>query len=104
MGYKIYTTEKFDKDFQKLDNSLRKRISKEIDQLETNPHVGKPLGYSFFREKKVLNYRIYYLIYEEFVIVFVVALSDKKDQQEKINAIRHLLSFYHQQIKEKFKK
>lgn len=55
--YSIYTTEEFDKDFNKLDKSIKQQIEKEIEQLETNPYVGNPLGYRFFREKRVKNYR-----------------------------------------------
>ena len=97
--YTIYTGEEFDHDFSKLDTSLKIQIENEIAQLETNPYVGKPLGYKFFREKKVKNYRIYYLIYEEYVVVLVVALSDKKDQKRIINAIKHLIPFYKEEIK-----
>jgi len=57
--YKIFTTDEFKRDFNKLDNSIQKQIEKEINQLETNPFVGKPLGYRFFREKKVQNHRFY---------------------------------------------
>lgn len=99
--FKIFTTEEFDKDFDKLDLSLQKQIEKEIEQLEENPYVGKPLGYKFFREKKVKNYRIYCLIYEEYVVVFVVAVSDKKNQQRVIDSIKHLIPFYKEEIKKK---
>ena len=51
--YEIYTTAQFDIDFINLDNSLKIQIENEIEQLKTNPYVGKPLGYKFFREKKV---------------------------------------------------
>jgi len=98
-SYKIYTTAEFDRDFNKLDGSIQQKISKEIDQLVENPFVGKPLGYSFFREKKVMNYRVYYLIYSEYVVVFVVALSDKKTQQEVINQIKHKIPLYREEIK-----
>ena len=101
-NYKIYTTEEFDKDFEKLDNSLQEQIEREITQLETNPYAGKPLGYKFFREKKVRNHRVYYLIYDEYVVVVVIALSDKKDQQAVINKIKHLLPLYKEEIKRKF--
>ncbi len=100
--YEIYTTEEFDKDFGKLDESLKKQIAKEIDQLESNPYVGKSLGYRFFREKKVKNYRIYYLIYEDYIIVFIIAISDKKDQQKVINTIKHLIPFYKEEIRKRF--
>jgi len=102
MLYKIYKTDQFNKDFNKLDKSLQEQTEKEIEQLEINPYVGKPLGYKFFREKKVKNYRIYYLIYDEYVVVFVIALSDKKDQQKIINKIKHLIPFYREHIKNKF--
>jgi len=97
--YEIYTTAQFDIDFINLDNSLKIQIENEIEQLKTNPYVGKPLGYKFFREKKVKNYRFYYLIYDEYVVVFVIAISDKKDQQKVIDQIKHLIPFYREQIK-----
>ena len=96
------TTDEFDHDFQKLDHSLQIQISKEISQLEQNPYVGKPLGFTFFREKKVHNYRVYYLVYDDYVLVFVIALSTKKDQQEVINKIKHLLPYYKEEVKKKF--
>lgn len=95
--YKIFTTEEFDRDFDKLDRSLQIQIENEIEQLEINPFAGKPLGYKFFREKKVKNYRIYYLIYED----YVVALSSKKDQQEAIDKIKVLIPYYKEEIKKK---
>ena len=101
--YLIYTTSKFDDDFSKLDNSIQEQIQKEIEQLEINPYVGKPLGYRFFREKKVRNYRFYYLIYDEYIVVFVVALSDKNSQQNAINTIRSLIPYYREEIKKKIK-
>lgn len=102
MPYQILTTHGFDHDFGKLDYSLQVQISKEISQLEQNPYVGKPLSFSFFREKKIKNYRIYYLIYEEILLVFVIALSTKKDQQDVINKIKYLLPYYKEEVKKKF--
>ena len=52
MGYKIFTTDEFDRRYKKLDKQLQRAIAKEIDQLEENPFVGKQLSYPFFREKK----------------------------------------------------
>lgn len=99
--YKIFTTEEFDRQFKKLDPQIQRQISKEIDQLETNPHSGKPLGYTFFREKKVQNYRVYYLLYDEYVVVFVITISTKKDQQDAIDKIRSLIPYYREEIKKK---
>lgn len=99
--YVIFTTEEFDKRYKKLDPQIQREIAKEIDQLEENPFSGKPLGYPFFREKKVRNYRIYYLVYEQYVAVFVITISRKKDQQEAIDKIRTLIQYYHEEIKKK---
>ena len=99
--FKIFTTEEFEKDFEKLDTSIQKMIDNEIAQLETNPYVGKPLGYSFFREKKLKNYRFYYLIYDEYVVVFVIAISGKKDQQKAIDKVRLLMPYYKEEIRKK---
>jgi mRNA interferase RelE/StbE len=101
MKYKIFTTEEFDKRYKKLDKQLQRDIAKEINQLEENPFSGKPLNYKFFREKKVMNYRIYYLVYEEYVVVFVIAISTKRDQQDAIDKIKSLIPYYQEEIKKK---
>ncbi|MBI2109688.1 type II toxin-antitoxin system RelE/ParE family toxin [Candidatus Woesearchaeota archaeon] len=101
--FKIFKTEQFEKRFNELDKSVQLQIEKEIDQLEVNPYAGKPLGYRFFREKKCKGFRFYYLIYEEYVVVFIITISDKKDQREIINTIKSLMPFYKEEIKKKLK-
>jgi len=98
MSFRIFTTSEFDKLFKKLDSEIQKQINKEISQLEKDPYVGKPLGYNFFREKKIRNYRIYYLIYNEILVVFIVTLSGKKDQQKVIDTIKKLIPVYKEEI------
>ena len=99
--FRIFTTEEFDRDFNKLDGFDKNRINKELGQIEINPYVGKPLGYKFFREKKVGGYWFYYLIYEEHVVVFVISISTKKNQQSAINKIKNLIPYYREEIKKK---
>jgi mRNA-degrading endonuclease RelE of RelBE toxin-antitoxin system len=99
--YRIFTTDEFNRRYKKLDPQLQREIAKEIDQLQLNPYSGKQLGYPFFREKKLKNYRIYYLIYDEFVIVFVITISTKKDQQDAIDKIRKLIPYYREEIQRK---
>ena len=99
--YKIYKTKEFENDFSRLDKSIKIQIDKEIEQLEENPFRGKPLGYKFFREKKAGNYRFYYLIYEDLVVVFLIAISDKKDQQGTVNAIKSLIPNYKEEIRKR---
>ncbi len=97
--YTILTTDEFEKLYRKLDPQLQREITKEIDQLEENPYSGKPLGYPFFREKKVKNYRIYYLVYDEQVVVFLISISTKDNQQETIDKIKVLIPYYREEIK-----
>jgi mRNA-degrading endonuclease RelE of RelBE toxin-antitoxin system len=99
--YIIETTEEYDKAFDKLDKSLQIQIEDEIEQLEINPYVGKPLGYKFFREKKIKSHRIYYLIYDEYLMVFIVTLSDKRAQQTTINSIKRRIPYYRESIKKR---
>lgn len=101
MKFNIFTTEEFDKKFSKLDDDIKRQITNEIEKIEENPFSGKPLGYKFFREKKVNKYRFYYLIYEEYVIVFIITLGEKKDQQDTINKIKGLIPIYKEEIKSK---
>ncbi|MEK6967518.1 MAG: hypothetical protein AABX51_02725 [Nanoarchaeota archaeon] len=103
--YSIFRTQKFDKELLKQ-LSLEERnkvVNFEKKQLVSNPHVGDPLGYKFFREKKVGGKRIYFLIYEDVGAVLMVAISDKKTQQETIDQIRNNLNEYYSVIKEAIK-
>jgi len=62
------------------------------------------LGYIFFREKKLNENRIYYLVYEEFVIVLMVAVSDKKTQQDTIDDIKRRLDEYYTFVRDTLRK
>lgn len=101
MNYKIFITEEFKRDFNKCDKSIRDRIEKEVEKLKANPYTGKPLWYKFFREKKIENYRFYYLIYENYIVVYIIAMSTKKDQQDVIDKIKILFPFYEEEIKKR---
>jgi len=92
MDFNIQTTLEFEKKFKILDNSIKTSIQKVINQLKFNPYLGKPLGYKFFREKKVKNFRVYYLVFDDVLIVLLVGLSNKKNQKEVINNIKKLMS------------
>ncbi len=69
-----------------------------------NPYGGDPLGYVFFREKRLGVKRVYFLIYEELKAILMVAVSDKKTQQETIDEIKGKLSEYYETVKEAIRK
>ncbi len=97
--YRVYRTETFDKKIRKLSAEEQKRIENIEQQLKENPFVGKPLGYRFFREKKVGGKRIYYLVYDDLKVVLLVAVSDKKTQQATIDMIKENMPVYYEAIK-----
>lgn len=96
--YRVYHSGSFDQELKKFDNQFKERVDKVEDQLLENPYVGDPLNVKWFREKRIEKYRIYYLIYEDLNSVFMVAISEKKDQQKVINTIRILFDFFREEI------
>lgn len=97
--YKVYRTETFDRQVRKLSKEEQRQVERIEHQLKINPSVGKPLDYSFFREKRIREKRIYYLIYTDLVVVLLVGLSDKKTQQATINEIKNKLPEYYEVVK-----
>ena len=86
--FRVFTTKEFDNDFERLDESEKKRVRIIMSQLkEQGDSVGKPLGRIYFREKKFGGKRLYFLVYKEFMVVLAVGIGDKKVQQAEINKI-----------------
>jgi mRNA-degrading endonuclease RelE of RelBE toxin-antitoxin system len=104
--FRLFTTEEFDQDYAKLDNSDKLRVDKILKQLkEKGDNIGKYLaGLSFFREKKFDGKRLYFLVYKSINTIFVIAISDKKAQQSTINQILQELSEYQHYIFELIKR
>lgn len=87
MVYLVYTLNVFDKEMNKLSEFEKEIIQKIFLQLKNNPYVGDEIRYKFFREKRIKEKRIYYLIYDDLKIILMVAISGKKAQSETINKI-----------------
>ncbi len=85
--YVIYATDTFKKLFLTLDKSEQNWIEKIKRKLEDNP-TGKILQFSWFREKKYLNKRLYYLVEEEQKKILFVSFASKKDQQRVIDFVK----------------
>ncbi len=100
MAYAVYITESFEKEFDKLDKLDKKIIQKIFLQLKENPYVGDQVRFRFFREKRVREKRIYYLVYDDLSAVLVVALGGKKAQQEIINEIVKFLPEFRKYLKD----
>lgn len=87
MAYAVYALEVFDKEMNKLSLDYSSKIEKIFLQLKDNPYVGDPIRYKFFREKRIKEKRVYYLVYDDLKIVLMVAIGGKKAQQETIDKI-----------------
>lgn len=100
MVYRILKTAVFERKFARLSSDVQKAIEKMKDKLKENPFSGKPLRYDFFREKKLGKFRVYYLIYEEYLILYMITISEKKDQQVAINTVMQFLDIYKKDVEE----
>ncbi len=101
-GYKLKKMDKFEKGFNKLPSDIKFRFEKQFRKLEENPYtIGKPLGQRWFRELKNRAYRVYYLIYDEMVIVLLVGVSNKKNQKKVIFFIKNSLRLFKDYVESK---
>ena len=104
MYYRLFTTREFDNDFNSLDQSAKLRVKKIMDQLkEKGDCIGKPIRYPYFREKKFGEKRLYFLVYEDYMVILALAISNKKAQQETIDKIILDLENYKETIEKKIK-
>lgn len=83
---------------EKLDGSEYDRATNFEQSLKQEPYSGKPLGYKFFREKKFNGKRFIFLVYEQHKSVFLITITNKKLQQQEINAIKTHLDVYEGEI------
>ena len=104
--FRVFKTAQFDSDYSGLDKREKGRVEKILKQLvEKGDQVGKPLsGLGFFREKKFGSKRLYYLVYEEVLIILALAISDKKAQPVTINKILLNLAEYQRYVFETLRK
>ena len=100
MVYDVYGTNTFEKEFDKLGKDYKNSIKKIFLQLKENPYVGDSIKYKFFREKRVKEKRIYYIVYDEFSSILVVAVGGKKEQQNTIDEIIKLIPEFKIYMKE----
>ena len=98
MSFSVFHSATFDKLLANFQNDFKILLDKIEDQLVINPYVGDPIKFPWFREKKYRKYRVYYLIYEDLKAVYLVNISEKKDQQRIINTILLLLDNLKEEI------
>ena len=87
MTYQIYETETFSKLYGAMEKVEQEWIDKIKLQLIENPQTGKPLRFDWFREKKFVDKRMYYLIYKDVSKILLVSFGSKKEQQKIIDHV-----------------
>jgi mRNA-degrading endonuclease RelE of RelBE toxin-antitoxin system len=83
-NYTIYSTENFNRTYLQLDKTEQQWIDKIKKKLEENP-TGKILKFEWFREKKYLNKRLYFLVNDKNKKILFLAFATKKEQQKTID-------------------
>ena len=96
---RVLSTKEFDTWEKLLPKEYQEQIKRIIRQLKETHDVGKPLGYPFFREKKIEKYRVYFLVYGDVDTVLLITISDKKTQQDTIDKIKENLDYYYDLIR-----
>ena len=95
---RVFRSDWYEKKLDKLSTQEQERVNQFEQDLKQNPFQGKPLGYAFFREKKFNGKRMYFLVYESHKVVFIITISEKKAQQQVIDAIKANLDAYKEQM------
>jgi len=93
--WELKETNEFEHEYGELPPDIKERFENQFKKLRENPYgIGKPLGYPWFRELKNGKFRVYFLIYDQQVVVLFVGLSDKKSQQGAIDVIKDNLKMF----------
>jgi len=86
VNYSTYATDTFKEIYASLDKSEQNWIDKTKKKLAENP-TGKILQFSWFREKKFLNKRLFFIIDDELKKILFVSFASKREQQDVINFV-----------------
>lgn len=80
MIYNLSVANRFKKDFDILDESLKKRIKKQLEPLRTSPYLGKRLHGNLkgFFSLRIGKYRIVYAVDEKSKSVILYFLGHRK--------------------------
>lgn len=83
----VYETETFSKLYDAAEKVEQDWIDKIKDHLGQNLRTGQPLRFDWFREKKLGDKRLFYLINEQTHKAILISFGSKKEQQQIINHI-----------------
>jgi len=99
MNYKIKRTNRFNNEVEKLSEEEISRIENIINQLKDNPYVGDQLQIRILREKRLMDKRVYYLVFDDLQVILMVAIGNKKIQQRTIDFVIQNIENYKESLK-----
>ena len=78
----VKRSKKFEKAFDKLKNSSKLKIIKQVEKIISNPEIGKPMRYERKDTKELYlkPFRISYTFYKEELIILFLDLYHKDKQ------------------------
>ena len=82
--YEIFFQPPAERFLKKIDNHLKERIIRKIEELSANPRIGIPLtgNLSGLWKLRIGDYRAIYQIFENRVIVSVLRIGHRKNVYE----------------------
>lgn len=96
--YTIGHTDRFLKRVKKiLSPEQLRELPRIFDAVAENPYIGDSLGPSWFREVRLREKRLYYIVDERAALF--IAVSDKKQQQDVIESHRKTLDEYRELLR-----
>ena len=103
--WELEETLEFEKEYHKLPPTMQSRFQEQFKKLKENPYgIGKPLGFPWFRELKNDGFRVYYLIYDQQILVLFVGVSTKRNQQQIIDIVKKNLKLFKEFVDNRTKK
>lgn len=85
MGYRLLFSEAFENDLEKLDKSIKLRLSSVFDKIEKNPYQSKQLRHyqNVFRERTG-NFRLVFVVDEAAKTVTIAFIGKRDDVYRKL--------------------
>jgi len=87
MIYELKVTKTFEKEFEKLDNSIQQQTWKKIERLKENPEIGKHLHYLNLWELHVQMFRVFYIIDNNQIRILLLSIKHKDECDKYVRGL-----------------
>ncbi|MBS3099050.1 type II toxin-antitoxin system RelE/ParE family toxin [Candidatus Pacearchaeota archaeon] len=88
MEYVLILSKKFEKEFERLDNSIKNEAWKKIERLKNNPeNTGKHLRHLNLWELKIRMYRVFYFIDKSQIRILLLSVKHKDETDKYVRGL-----------------